>query len=143
VTDVCSLLSVDEAATALGSAPMGATPGEEPDEASGGTIRFCTYLGQGTALVVSVVETDSADAAAAAAQAAVAAMQEGEVDAQLSSETGLGESATWVVTPQAAGYTVVSGARAFSVSLGGPGIGDPAAHQAALRALAETLAGRL
>jgi len=141
--DVCALISSDEAAAVLGASPLATSPGEEPDDIGGGTLHFCTYLGSGAALVLSVAETASADAARQSAEAGVARMQAEDLAATTASEPGLGDGATWVVTPNAAGYTVITGNRVFSVSLGGQAIGDPASHRAALLALALKLVDRL
>ncbi len=134
--DVCDLATDDQIEVVLGQPITSTTPGEEPDNVSGGTLYFCTYLGSGLAVVISWVETSSPAAAGQALNEELAQMQADEPNASVTSQTGLGDQAFWTVTTQAAGYVVAKGGSVLSVVLGG-NIGDPAAHQAALRTLTE------
>ncbi len=137
--DVCALATSAQVEEVLGQPITSTTPGEEPDSVSGGTLYFCTYLGSGLAVVISWVDTGSPAAAEVALQEELAQMQADEPSATVTPQSGIGDQAFWTVTANAAGYVVAKGGRVLGVVLGG-NIGDPAAHQAALKTLAESIA---
>jgi len=137
--NVCSLATDAQVEGVLGQPITEKTPGEDADSVSGGTLYFCTYLGSGLAVVLSWVETGSPAAAEQALKDELAQMQADEPSATVTSQSGIGDKAFWTVTPHAAGYVVVKDGRVLSVVLGG-NIADPAAHQATLKTLAESIA---
>jgi len=89
--------------------------------------------------VISWVDTGSPAAAAQALKEELAQMQADDSSATVTSQPGIGDQAFWTVTSHAAGYVVSKGGRVLGVVLGG-NVGDPAAHQAALKALTESIA---
>ena len=137
--NVCSLASSADVAPVLGSTPIAASPGSDPDNSTGVTIYFCTYLGQGVAVVISVADTASAQAAAELMQNQITQMQTDTPGTTSTQETGLGDQLFWNVAENGVSYNVQIGARAFSIGLGGA-IGDPASHKAALLDLARKVA---
>jgi hypothetical protein len=137
--NVCSLATDAQVEAVLGQTITEKTPGEDADSVSGGTLYFCTYLGSGLAVVLSWVETGTPAAAEQALKDELAQMQADEPSAIVTSVTGMGDKAFWTVTTHAASFVVVKGGRVLSVALGG-NIGDPDAHKAALKTLAESIA---
>ena len=137
--NVCSLASSADVEPVLGSTPIAATPGSDPDNSTGVTIYFCTYLGQGVAVVISVADTASAQAAAEFNQNQITLMQTETPSTTITQETGLGDALFWNVAEKAASYNVQIGSRVISVGLGGT-IGDPASHKEALLDLARKVA---
>jgi len=137
--NVCSLASSADVAPVLGSTPIAATPGSDPDNSTGVTIYFCTYLGQGVAVVISVADTASAQAATEMMQNQITQMQSDNPGTTITQETGLGDTLFWTVAEKAASYNVQVGTRVFSIALGGT-IGDPASHKAALLDLTRKVA---
>jgi len=137
--DACALATDAQIEAVLGQPITEVTPGEDADSVSGGTLYYCTYLGSGLAVVISWVDTlTPADAKQALSQQ-LAKMQADEPSATVSTQSGIGDQAFWTVTSHAAGYVVLNRATVLGVALGG-NIGDPAAHQAALKTLTESIA---
>lgn len=139
--DVCSLASADDVAAVLGQAPLPATPGDAPDELTGTTIYFCTYLGQGVAVVISVAQADTPDGARSLLEGRVHQMQSQGGSPTSEPEQGLGDVAFWSTTSNGASYDFAVGSYAVGVSVGGSALGDPSAHRDALKTLAQTVAG--
>jgi hypothetical protein len=139
VTDICALVSNEDVAAVLRSAPIAATPGSDADTYTGVTINFCTYLGQGVAVVISTSDTASAQDAAALLQEELARALVETPETITTQETGVGDQLFWSVAEKASSYTVQVGASVFSVGLGG-NVGDPASHKAALLDLAKKIA---
>lgn len=139
VTDVCALVSTADIEAVLGSTPIASTPGSDPDTYTGVTINFCTYLGQGVAVVISTSDTASAQAAAALLQQELAQALVDTPQTITTQETGVGDQLFWSVAEKASSYTVQVGASVFSVGLGG-NVGDPASHKTALLDLAKKIA---
>jgi hypothetical protein len=137
--DVCSLATSSEVATVLGSTPITSIPGSELDDVSGATLYFCTYLGNGLAVIISTVDTGSSQAATTFMQTQLEKMQANDPSIVVNQETGLGDQVYWAVAEKAVSYNVLKGNRVFSVSLGGA-IGDPNSHKAALLTLTESVA---
>jgi hypothetical protein len=140
--DVCSLISASEAEAVIGQALIATTPGSDADSVSGGTLYFCTYLGNGIALVISRVDFDSSQAARQQMQAQLAQMLADDATTTSAQVTGIGDQAFWTTAENAAGFNVVQGNTVFSIILGGQ-IGDPTAHKNALQDLVVAVAGRL
>ncbi len=136
--DVCALATNAQVEVVLGQPITSRTPGEEPDSISGGTLYFCSYVGSGLAVVISRVDTGSPAAAELALQEELAQMQADDPSATVTSQSGIADQAFWTVTNDAAGFVVVEGGTVIGVLLGG-NIGDPAAHQDALKTLAESI----
>jgi hypothetical protein len=124
--NICSLASPADVEAVLGQAPIGSKPGSEPDSVSGTTLYFCTYLGNGTALIVSSVNIDSAQAGETMIQSQLAQMNTENPGVVTTEESGLGNKAYWSVADKAASFAVMTNSHVFGVSLGGA-IGDPAA----------------
>ncbi len=138
--DVCSLVTPEDVAPVLGQTPLTAAPGDEPDQRTGNTVYFCTYLGQGLAVVISVAPTGSPDAARSLLEGRVQQMQ-AEGDSPVSeSEAGLGDVAFWTTTSNGASFDFGVGSFAVGVSVGGSALGDPSAHRDALKVLAQSVA---
>ena len=137
--DPCRLASDAQVEEVLGQPITSKTPGEDPDSVSGGTLYFCSYVGSGLAVVISVVRTSSPEAAGQALKEELAQMQADDSTATVASQSGIGDQAFWTVTAHAAGYVVAKGWYVLGVALGG-NIGDPAAHKAALKTLTESIA---
>jgi hypothetical protein len=134
--DICSLATTEEVTAVLGQAPLNATPGSDPDNSTGTTINFCTYLGgNGLAVVISSVDTGTVEAG----QAMIATQLSLAPDMVVTEESGIGDKAYWSVGAKAVSYTVLKDTHVFSVALGGA-IGDPASHKDALLALAQAVA---
>jgi hypothetical protein len=137
--DACALLTDEEAAAVLGAAPLSKTPGVDEDQ--GLVLNFCTYLGNGQALVVSVADAGSETAARDYIESSsqvlepdATATKEGDVD--------LGPDVYWMTTAHAAGYNVAYGPHAFSVTLGGQ-VTPTDDLKAQLLQLTKTVGGRL
>ena len=137
--DPCALATDGQVEEVLGQAVTSQTPGAEEDSISGGTLYFCTYLGSGLAVVISYVDAGTAEAAKQALDEELALMKADDPNAAATSQAGMGDQAFWTVTEHAAGYVVRKEGRVLGVALGGS-IGDPAAYQAALKTLAESIA---
>ncbi len=138
--DVCSLVTPEDVVPVLGQTPLTAAPGDEPDQLTGNTVYFCTYLGQGLAVVISVAPTGSPDAARSLLEGRVQQMQaEGDSPAS-ESEAGLGDVAFWTTTSNGASFDFSVGSYAVGVSVGGSALGDPSAHRDALKVLAQSVA---
>jgi hypothetical protein len=136
--DVCAMVSTTDIAAVLGSTPIAAKPGTDTDNETGLTINFCTYLGQGVAIVLSTADPASAEAAKEYLQNELAQEQADDSTMVLSEETGVGDQLFWNVAENAASYTVRTGSHVFSIGLGGE-IGDPLSHKAALLELAKKI----
>jgi hypothetical protein len=140
--DPCRMASDAQVEEVLGQPITSKTPGEDPDSVSGGTLYFCSYVGSGLAVVISMVGVGTPAEVAQALKDELAQMQADEPNASVTSQTGMGDQAFWTVTPHAAGYVVAKGGRVLGVALGGS-IGDPAAHKDALKTLAESIVARM
>ena len=140
--DICSLATTPEVETVLGQSVTSITPGTDSENIPGATINFCTYLGKGLAVVVSSVDAGSAQAAGAMMQTELANMKADDASVTSKVETGLGDQAYWSVAEHAVSYTVVKGARVFSVLIGGS-IGDAASYKAPLLILAKSVSSKL
>ncbi len=141
-TNVCALVSQSEAQAVIGSAIIATKPSTDATSIPGGISYFCTYLGTGVALITSVVDMGSPAAALQEVNTLVNNMRTSSPSAIIAQESGLGDRVFWTATANGCGYNVVKGRILFSVSLGGS-IGDPSSHKAALKSLAQTVAGRL
>ncbi len=139
--DVCTLLSADEAAELLGGAPVSVTPGVDDGGLGGYTINFCTWLGAGKAIVLSVVDTESADAAKNALHTALLDPNV-EVAPSLEPDAILGDDVYWGVTENAVSYTAAYNMHAFSLALGGQ-VTASEELKAKLLELAQAVAARL
>ncbi|MEP7357863.1 MAG: hypothetical protein ABI847_11520 [Anaerolineales bacterium] len=137
--DVCALVTDEEAKVLLGVAPLSKTPGVS--EEAGLVLNFCTFLGQGQALVVSVVNTDSGAAARQYIEAAAHNLEAGTTATQ-ENNLDLGRDVYWVTAEHAAGYDVAYGPHAFILALGGNVTVTDALKEALLK-LTETVGGRL
>jgi hypothetical protein len=137
--DVCAMVSTADVATVLGSDPIATQPGMDTDNETGVTINFCTYLGQGTAVILSTTDPASAEIAKTYLQNELAQQQNNDATSVITEETGVGDQLFWNVATNAASYTVRIGSHVFSIALGGT-IGDPASHKAALLELAKKIA---
>jgi hypothetical protein len=140
-TNVCSLATSEEASAVLGQSVIAATPGSEPDDVTGTTLYFCTYLGSGLAIVVSTVDTGSAQAGSTMLQSQLAKMLADDPSLTTTDETGIGDRLVYAVAEHAISYTVLKGSRVFSVALGG-NVGDLASHKAALLTLTQSIASK-
>jgi hypothetical protein len=138
VLDVCSLITSTEAEAVLGQPVASIKPGTDTDSISGETINFCTYLGNGLAVVISTVDTGSENAAKDMLKKQLAQMLADDASTTSKEEAGLGDQAYWSVTENAASYTVVKDSHVFIVGLGG-NIGVPASHKAPLLTLAKSV----
>jgi len=136
--DACTLATDAQIEEVLGQPVTSRTPGEDPDSVSGGTLYYCSYLGSGLAVVISWVDLLTPADAKQALNEQLAQMQADEPDTTVTTQSGIGDQAFWTVAPHAAGYVVISRATVLGVALGG-NIGDPAAHQAALKTLTESI----
>jgi hypothetical protein len=139
--DVCSLISQDEAEEVLGQTVTSITPGVDNDSIAGETINFCTYLGFGQALVLSVVDTGSMDSVGPTIDQELANLEDGDEVPAVIQVLGLGDQAFWATTSHAGSYVVQTGTVVFSLALGG-NIDNPADYKDALQRLAGSVAGR-
>ncbi len=141
-TNVCALATQSEVQTVLGGAIIATKPSTDATSIPGATSYFCTYLGTGVALITSVADMGSPAAALQEMTRLVGNMRTSNPSATVVQESGLGDRVFWTATANGCGYNVVKGSIVFSVSLGGS-IGDPSAHKAALKTLAQSVAARL
>jgi hypothetical protein len=142
VVDICSLITKSDAEAVLGQTVTSITPGVDSNNSFGGTLNFCTFLGQGLAVVVSRVDLGSANAAGQAMKQALVKMQSDATSTTTPQLSGPGDQAYWSTSEHAAEFTVLKGNTVFSVLLGG-NIGDPAAHKAGLLDLTKSVAAKL
>jgi hypothetical protein len=140
--DICSMITQAEAEAVLGQTVTSITPGVDTDSISGQPLDFCTYLGKGLAVVISRVDLGSPKAAADAMKQQLAIMVADDASTTSKQQPGPGDQAYWSTNEHAAEFTVLKGSVVFAVLIGG-NIGDPEAHKAALKTLAEAVAGRL
>jgi len=139
VEDVCSLVTAFDVEQVLEQPVTFITPGAEPDDVTGSTINFCTYVGTGKAVVISSVEVDGSSIGLDTLDSQIRSMIDEEPDTEVNQELGVGIKAYWSVSEHAGGFTVLTEEHVFSVSLGG-NIGDALDHKAALLALAQIVA---
>jgi hypothetical protein len=142
LVDVCPLITEPEAEAVLGQSVTAVNPGVDEDEASGGTLYFCSYLGTDLTVVISLVDAGSAVEAEQILEQQLANAVAEDASTTSTEVDGLGDQAYWTTTEHAAQYTGVKDGYIFSVLLGG-NIGDPEAHKAALLTLAMSMASRL
>ncbi len=142
LVDICALITQPEAEVVLGQPVTSINPGVDQDSVSGGTLYFCSYLGTGLAVVITLVDLGSSDNAKQILDQELEKMLSDDPTTTSKLESGLGDRAYWSTTEHACEYTVLNGNYIFSVTLGG-NIGDPAPHKAALLNLAEILATRI
>jgi hypothetical protein len=142
LVDICPMIPPSEAEAVLGQPVTSINPGMDQDGISGGTLYFCTYLGTGMAVVLSLEDVSSTDAAKQLMGQQLVKMLADDASTTSTMEGGLGDQSYWSTSEHAAQFTVVKGNYIFSVLLGG-NIGDPAAHKAALLILAEFVAATL
>lgn len=138
---ICTLVHPDEATELLGLAPTRVTPGTDDTDSAGYTLNYCTWFGQGQALVLSVVDTESADEAKLALRTALLD-PESEAEPSRAPDAILGDEVYWTVTETAVAYTVAYNQHAFSLALGGQ-VTPSETLKAALLALAQAVAERL
>jgi hypothetical protein len=140
--DVCSLITQAEAEAVLGQTVININPGVDTNNAFGQDVNYCTFLGQGLAIVLSVADLGSPEAAKQALNLDLANAQSDSTVSSATQVSGVGDQAHLTIAEHAVAYTVATGRHVFQLVLGG-NIGDPAEHQAALLSLAESVAGRL
>ena len=134
--DACALLTDEEAAALLGGPALSKTPGVDEDQ--GYVLNFCTWLGSGQAIVVSVANTGSE----ASSLAYILAGDSDEATLTQENDLDLGPNVFWTTTEHAAGYDVAYGPNAFSVTIGGQ-VTATDDLKAQLLKLAKAVAGRL
>ncbi len=139
VEGVCSLVTTFDVEQVLEQPVTSITPGAEPDDVTGSTINFCTYVGSGKAVVISSVEVDSSSIGLDTLNDQIRRIKDDEPDTEVDQALGVGIQAYWTVSETAGGFTVLTEEHVFSVSLGG-NIGDALDHKAALLALAQIVA---
>ncbi len=139
--DACGLATKPEAEAVLGQTVTAVTPGVDTTNDFGGTLYFCTFLGKGLAVVISIVDLGSPAAAADSMKTELGKMQS-DSTSTTAQEPGLGDQAYWSTSEHACMFTVVKGSLIFSVLLGGT-VGDPSTHKTALRTLTESVAARV
>ena len=138
LVDVCSLATAFDVENVLGQTVTSITPGSEPDDISGGTLNFCTFVGSGQAVVISSVEVENSSFGLDMLNAQVDAFKGEEPDTAVNQELGVGVKAYWSTSEHAGQYTVLTEEHVFAVSLGG-NIGAPEDHKAALLTLAQII----
>jgi len=139
--DACGLATKPEAEAVLGQTVTAVTPGVDTTNDFGGTLYFCTFLGKGLAVVISIVDLGSPAAAVDSMKKEFAKMQSDPTNTT-TQEGGVGDETYWSTSEHACMFTVVKGSHIFSVLLGGT-VGDPSTHKAALRTLTESVAARV
>lgn len=139
VEDVCSLVTAFDVEQVLEQPVTSITPGAEPDDVTGSTINFCTYVGTGKAVVISSVEVESSSIGLDTLNSQIQSIKDEEPGTEVNQELGVGIQAYWTVSENAGGFTVLTEEHVFSVSLGG-NIGDALDHKAALLTLAQIVA---
>jgi hypothetical protein len=142
VIDACSLATKPEVETVLGQPVIAVKPGSDATSIPGGTSYFCTYLGGGLALIVSVVDLGSPDAAGKELIKLVDNMKTSNPSATIAAESGLGDKSYWTATANGCGFNVLKGSKVYSVTIGGT-IGDPASHKPVLRTLTQSVGAKL
>ena len=137
--DVCALVTDEEAKTVLRMAPL--SKKLDVTEDAGQVLTFCTFLGTGQALVVSVANAGTEAAAREYIEAASQNLEDGAT-ATKEGNLELGSDVYWVTTEDATGYNVAHGPHAFIVSLGGD-VTVTDELKAALLTLTKLVGGRL
>ncbi len=141
VEDVCSLATAFEVENVLDQTVTHVTPGAEPDEISGSTLNFCTYIGSDKAVVISSVEVENSYIGGDVLRAEIQNIQDEEPNTVTNEELGVGIQAFWSVSEHGAEYTVLTETHVIGVALGG-NIGSAANHKAALLTLAQIVADK-
>jgi hypothetical protein len=139
--DVCPMISQDEAGEVLGQTVTSITPGTDDDSITGQTLNFCTYLGQGLAVVLSVVDTGSLNLVGPMLNQMVENNQDEDEVPSITEWLGLGDQAFWQTTSHAGGFIVQTGTVVFSLVVGG-NVDDPSAYREALLRLGALVVGR-
>ncbi len=142
LVDICGLVSQPDAEAVLHQSVTAINPGVDQDSNTGGTLYFCTYLGKGLAVVITLEDLGTTMEAEQALEQQLTKMQADDPGVTSTQENDPGDKAYWTTSENAVQYTVLKDKYVFSVMLGG-NIGDPAAHKADLLALAEVVAANL
>jgi hypothetical protein len=141
VEDVCSLATAYDVENVLGQTVTHVTPGAEPDEVSGSTLNYCSYVGSDKAVVISSVEVENSYIGGDVLKAEMQKIQDEEPNTLSNEELGVGIRAFWSVSEHGAEFTVLTETHVISVALGG-NIGSGTDHKAALLTLAQIVADK-
>jgi hypothetical protein len=139
VVDVCFLATAFDIENVLDQTISHMTPSAEPDDVSGSTLNYCTYVGSDKAVVISSVEVENSYIGGDVLHAEMQKKQDEEPNTVTNEELGVGIQAFWSVSEHGAEYTVLTETHVFGVALGG-NIGSAADHKAALLTLAQIVA---
>lgn len=133
----CDLVDRATVVALLGPTSTGGVPaGPEPDEDSGGTVRYCTFKAGTAAMILSQVTFTSATAAAkATTQELVSSRMEGD-GTKIAAEPGLGDKAYWAYNAEGAEFVVLKGSVVLGIALGGQLPKPPVSYKPALRVAA-------
>ena len=133
-TGPCDLLDRATVTALLGQTSPGTPSGPEPDEDTGGTVRYCTFRTPTGALIVSLVAfASAAEAGKATTRELVTSRMDGD-GAILTVEPGLGDKAWWAYTTEGAEFVVQKGSVVLAVAMGGRLPNPPSSYRKALRA---------
>ena len=138
--DPCTLVAKADVQALIGQ-PIANPAKENPekDEATGGTITTCTFMGKAKMLFVSVIEFKSA--AEATKKITARFITDRNEGSTVESEPGLGDRAWYGQAPTAAIILIQRGARAFAVGIGGRGQ-DGGKYRASLHKLIAAVAAK-
>jgi hypothetical protein len=142
LTDICALITQQEAEAVLGQSVTSINPLVTPDDATGGTLYTCIYLGSDLAVTIGLEDQGTAVDAGQAMDQQLANMVAEDPSTTPIQANGLGDRAYWSTAEHAAAFTAMKGQYIFTVLLGG-NIGDPESHKDALLTLAIAMASRL
>lgn len=131
----CELMDRATVVSLLGPTSTAGTPaGPEPDDDTGGTVRYCTFRAGAAALILSQVTfATAAEAGKATTREIVLSRLEGD-GSKIVEEPGLGDRAYWAYTSEGAEIVVLKGSVVLGVALGGQLPNPPASYRKALRA---------
>lgn len=131
----CTLMDRATVIALPGPASMAGTPADpEPDEDTGGTVRYCTFRAGASAVIVSQVTFSSAaEARKATTRELVSSRMEGD-GTRIAEEPGLGDKAFWAYTSEGAEFVVLKGSVVLGVAVGGELAKPPMSYRKTLRA---------
>jgi hypothetical protein len=133
-TGPCDLVDKAAATSLLGAPVTAVTPsGPAPDEDTGGTMSSCVYQAGERMLVVVRVDYPTAAAANDAANAEMSPEKLAEEGTTATPESGLGDKAWLSHTRSGLQYSVLKGASALALAIGGMPK-DLATYESQLRA---------
>jgi hypothetical protein len=117
--DVCGFFTAADAEPIVGTALITVHAGTDVDDATGGVLNYCNYIGDDVALVLSISETASSKDSTEWQDQLLNTANITDPNATSEPSTSTGERAYWVVNEDAAGWYVAKYPYVFALVVGG------------------------